>query len=345
MTAFRRSKSLMARFATGAALVVGLAALTPVFTSPTNAGGATGATSATSNCAAPVTGAPTGPATVSAESTPYGQVLVVGSGDQTGCSLYVLSSDALHALTSAPFACSDTTNPAGQPCDTVLWPALLTKGAPIAGPGVNPTLIGMITRTDVPFGGPVQQVTYAGLPLYRFFLDETPGEREGANLFDPVTSPTGIWYLVHPSKGFPAPGRPQMRLETASVGGTGPDETVMAVSMDDSFSLFADGSFPVYTLSTDHGITSACQGQCALNWPPVLTSGRPEAGPNIEPHALGTIVRPNGSRQVTLDGQPLYLYAGDAYIPGIPGISGPASINGAGLTTPWGTFNTIPPSP
>jgi predicted lipoprotein with Yx(FWY)xxD motif len=342
MTAFRRSRRLVACSATAATLVVGLAAVTPVFTSPTSAQGAQGATN---DCAAPVTGAPTGPATVSAESTSYGRVLVLGSGEQAGCSLYVLSSDRLHALASAPFACSDNPNPTGAPCDSVLWPALLTAGAPIAGPGVNPTLIGTVTRTDVPLSGPVQQVTYAGLPLYRFFLDEVPGEREGANLFDPVTSPTGIWYLVDPSTGLPARGQPQMRLETAPVGGSGPEETVLAVSMNDSFSLFADGSFPVYTLSRDRGHTSACVGQCVLTWPPVLTSGRPEAGPNIPGHALGTIVRPDGSHQVTFDGQPLYLYIGDAYIPGIPGISGPASINGAGLISPWGTFNTIPPSP
>ena len=59
-------------------------------------------------------------------------------------------------------------------------------------------------------------MTYAGLPLYRFFLDETPGETDGANLFDPVTSPTGTWYLVEPGRGHPAPGRLQMRVETVS---------------------------------------------------------------------------------------------------------------------------------
>ena len=77
------------------------------------------------------------------------------------------------------------------------------QGAPIAGRGVNPTLLGTVTRADLPGLGPVRQVTYAGLPLYRFFLDERPGETEGANLFDPVTSPTGIWYLVQPSRGWP----------------------------------------------------------------------------------------------------------------------------------------------
>ncbi len=49
-------------------------------------------------------------------------------------------------------------------CDTVLWPALLTDGAPITGRGVNPRLLGTVTRTDVLTGTPVKQVTYGGLP-------------------------------------------------------------------------------------------------------------------------------------------------------------------------------------
>ena len=68
-------------------------------------------------------------------------------------------------------------------------------------------MLGTVTRSDLPGVGTVQQVTYGGKPLYRFFLDEEPGETEGANLFDPVTSPTGTWYLVDPSRGRPAIGR------------------------------------------------------------------------------------------------------------------------------------------
>jgi len=305
------------------------------------------------NCAAPVTSAPTGPAIVSAASTSYGKVLVEGSASYAGCSLYVLTSDELRTLTSEaePFACSDNQNVLGAPCDTILWPALLTDGAPIAGPGINPTLLGTVTRTDVLSGQSVQQVTYAGLPLYRFFLDETPGETEGANLFDPVTSPTGIWYLVEPSRGRPAPGQARLELETAPVNGIGPDRTVLAVLMDKDFSVFPNASFPVYTLSAErghdqgnpwgHGV--ACREICAaVPWPPVLTSMRPEAGPGIDQQDLGTIVRPDGSHQVTYKGNPLYLYYGDAYISGITGTQG---IYGQGKITPWGVFNTVPPSP
>src|SRR5579863_3483327 len=117
----------------------------------------------TVNCAAPVTSAPTSPAIVSAASTSYGKVLVEGSAGFVGCSLYVLTSDELRTLTSdaEPFACSDSQNVLGAPCDTILWPALLTDGAPIAGPGVNPALLGTVTRTDVLSGKSVQQVTYA----------------------------------------------------------------------------------------------------------------------------------------------------------------------------------------
>ena len=336
-TLFGRFQPQLLRPAAAAMLTVGLVASTMVVGTPVSA--------ATRSCADAVTSAPTGPATVSAASTSFGKVLVIGSGDYAGCSLYILTSDELHSLTNAPYACSNGDNALHAPCDTVLWPALLTQGVPKAGPGVNPTLLGTVTRDDV-LGQPVQQVTYAGLPLYRFIFDEEPGETEGANLFDPITSPTGTWYLVNPSRGRVAPGRARLQLETAPLNGTGPDETVLSVSMNPDFSVAPDVSFPVYTLSTDSHRgrnKSACTGICAaVPWPPVLTSGRPEAGPGVDQHALGIIVRPDGTHQVTYNGHPLYMFFRDAYIPGITGTQG---IFGAGVSSPWGVFNTIPPQP
>lgn len=311
------------------------------------------ASAATKPCSDDVTGVPSGPATVSVASTPsYGRVLVVGSGDYAGCSLYVLTSDQLQSLTGS-FACSDNANPLATPCDSDLWPALLTDGAPIAGPGINPRLLGTVTRTDIddPALPAVQQVTYAGQPLYRFFLDQVPGDTQGANLDDPVTSTDGIWYLVHPHRGTPATGQAELQLETAPVDGSGPDQTVLAARMDNNFSVFADVSFPVYTLSTHRrhsgGHGSACQGQCAIYWPPLLTSKRAQAGPGVDRQGLGVIVRPDGSHQVTYDGQPLYLFNQDAYIASsTAGVYiGTQGIYGAGAVTPWGVFNTLPSIP
>jgi predicted lipoprotein with Yx(FWY)xxD motif len=335
---------LIALVGTGAYLGVALLSSSP-------------ASAATSPCSDPVTSAPTGPAIVSAAWTPdYGRVLVVGSGAYQGCSLYLLTSDQLHPLTGAPYACSDNPNVKNKPCDTILWPALLTQGTPIAGPGVNPRLLGTVTRTDLPGLGTVQQVTYAGWPLYRFFRDTSPGDTVGANLNDPVTTPAGIWYLLNPRGGIPATGQTELELETAPLDGTGPLETVLGARMNNDYTPFPNQPFPVYTLTGDHdswsghfeshgwGRESACQGTCAVFWPPVLTSGWPEAGPGVDQRALGVIVTPDGSQQVTYHGRPLYLFNKDAYVGGTSPV-GTQGIYGAGAVTPSGVFNTIPPLP
>lgn len=324
-----------------ATLTLGLVAAGLMFSSS-----ATPASAATKPCSQDVTGVPNGPATVSVASNPsFGRILVIGSGDYAGCSLYLLTSDQLHRLTGS-FACSDNSNPLGTPCDSDLWPALLTNGKPIAGPGVNPKLLGTVSRSDIdtPPLAPVQQVTYAGQPLYRFFLDTVPGDTQGANLDDPVTSPAGIWYLVHPRGGTPATGQADLEMETAPLNGTGLDGTVLAARMNNDFSVFPNATFPVYTLDAVNGQKTSCRGECAIAWPPLLTSDQPAAGPGVDQGALGVILRPDGTHQVTYHGQPLYLFSGDAYI-GSPVNVGTQGIFGAATVTPWGEFNTFPPLP
>lgn len=340
-TLFRRFGRVSVGSATAATLTLGLVAVLVAFSAPASA-----QRQDVVSCNSAVTSAPTGPATVSAASTSYGRVLVVGgSGPKAGCSLYLLTSDPRHAEPGADFACPATPIAAlgDATCANVLWPALLTKGAPIAGPGVNHTLLGTVSRTDVVSGVSVQQVTYAGQPLYMFFQDERAGETDGANLFDNVVNPTGTWYLVEPSRGRIAPGRARLLLETFN-GGTTKQTTWLAVSMNDHFRVFPDQPFPVYTFSKDSSHKSACTGQCAQDWPPVLTSGQPEAiGYAVDQHTLGTIVRPDGTRQVTYNGKPLYLYKGDAYIAPLPSpFNGPGGINGDGASAYAGTFNGIP---
>ena len=61
---------------------------------------------------------------------------------------------------------------------------------------MNPTLLGTVTRTDIEGLPAVQQVTYAGHPLYRYVGDTRPGQTNGAGLqdfgggWDPI-SPSG----------------------------------------------------------------------------------------------------------------------------------------------------------
>ena len=58
----------------------------------------------------------------------------------------------------------------------------------------------------------------------------------------------------------------------------------------------------------DKGTTSACYGKCATYWPPVLTSGKPVAGPGIKASLLGTTKRKDGKLQVTYKKHPLYFF-------------------------------------
>src|SRR5207249_5958507 len=55
---------------------------------------------------------------------------------------------------------------------------------------------------------------------------------------------------------------------------------------------------------------SACNGACAAAWPAAVITGPPTAGPGLA-GALGVITRSDGTHQISLDGHPLYRYAGD----------------------------------
>ena len=56
--------------------------------------------------------------------------------------------------------------------------------------------------------------------------------------------------------------------------------------------------------------TSACTAGCASLWPPVTATGTPTAAAGIS-GAVGVITRTDGTRQVTLNGRPLYVFSGD----------------------------------
>jgi predicted lipoprotein with Yx(FWY)xxD motif len=55
---------------------------------------------------------------------------------------------------------------------------------------------------------------------------------------------------------------------------------------------------------------SACTGGCAAAWPPLAAPVRVPAGVHL-PGRLGVITRSDGSKQVTVNGFPIYRYAED----------------------------------
>jgi predicted lipoprotein with Yx(FWY)xxD motif len=278
-----------------------------------------------------------GRAEVAIESSPAGKVLVVGGNGAgfapgstkaaypAGSSLYIASVDppvstsqqrhgyvaGCNATTKAVSALeeqgSGQTGPnlapttcAGSETDQYAdWPALTTRGAPIAGHGVDKNLLGTVYRADLH----ANQVTYGGHPLYLF--DPGPNSFAGENFVETV-SPLfpwhTLWYLVTPG-GRPDPGPAKLASESPQ-SGTSYTADVLALQV-----LPALGGIPdtVYSFSRDTSHQSNCTGSCARRFIPVLTAGSPTA-PGLGGR-LGTLVRSDGTRQVTWDGHPLYTYS------------------------------------
>lgn len=67
----------------------------------------------------------------------------------------------------------------------------------------------------------------------------------------------------------------------------------------------------LYLFRKDPRGKSACTGQCATFWPPLLAHGTPTAGANVSRAMLGTTRRAGGALQVTYNGHPLYRFALD----------------------------------
>ncbi len=67
----------------------------------------------------------------------------------------------------------------------------------------------------------------------------------------------------------------------------------------------------LYLFQQDEGTKSECTGPCAATWPPLTSNGKPTAGNGASASLIGTSARSDGKPQVTYNGHPLYLYAGD----------------------------------
>ena len=67
----------------------------------------------------------------------------------------------------------------------------------------------------------------------------------------------------------------------------------------------------LYLFKADSGTKSTCTGACAAVWPPLRSAGKPTAGSGVKAALLGTTPRSDGAAEVTYNGHPLYLYAGD----------------------------------
>lgn len=215
----------------------------------------------------------------------------------------------------------DTARPPSATCDgacAVAWPPLLSTGADVRLDGVDPALVGTVTRRD---GG--TQVTVNGWPLYRFGGDAEPGEANGHGV-------RGTWFAASPvggKAGRPAPGGTSPGGTSPS--GTAPAATLAVMRVGDLGEIVTDErGMTLYRFDRDSAqpSRSVCDDECAAAWPPVLTGSPDVQVTGIDPALVGTVVRSDGRTQVTIAGQPVYRFAKDAV---------PCDTNGHGIGGVW----------
>jgi len=67
----------------------------------------------------------------------------------------------------------------------------------------------------------------------------------------------------------------------------------------------------LYLYDKDAPGTSKCADACTTVWPPLAVSGTPTYGAGLRPTLFSTIARPDGTKQLAVNGLPLYTYSGD----------------------------------
>lgn len=93
----------------------------------------------------------------------------------------------------------------------------------------------------------------------------------------------------------------------------GSSSTVSTKSVSGMGTVLVDSSgMALYTNAQDSGGTLKCLKDCTDIWPPLTVPDgtTPSAGSGVT-GTLGTVKRPDGSTQVTLDGKPLYRFSID----------------------------------
>jgi predicted lipoprotein with Yx(FWY)xxD motif len=129
----------------------------------------------------------------------------------------------------------------------------------------------------------------------------------------PSTPPTAGASASAPPSTSAQTGAP--RLIAATVGRLG--------------TVVTDGNgVTLYRFDKDSSSPSAsnCNGTCAANWPPTLAGSGAVQVTGVSQSRVGSVTRADGTKQITLNGWPLYRYAKD---------TAAGQANGQGIGGTW----------
>ena len=117
---------------------------------------------------------------------------------------------------------------------------------------------------------------------------------------------------------------------------TGGEQGTVDVAQSDLGQILVDSQGrTLYLFEKDMGTQSECTGDCADNWPPLRATGKPTVGAGADASLVGTTPRSDGAAQVTYNGHPIYLFAGDQQ---------PGDTNGQGLSALGASWFVLSPA-
>lgn len=207
----------------------------------------------------------------------HGAILTDGEGK----TLYLFTKDTTAGQSACDADCAAN------------WPPLAAAEGMTLPEGV-PGELGTIDRAD---GS--KQATYNDIPLYYFAKDDEAGDVYGEGV-------GGVWFVVHPGAELGA-------YAAAPGEGTPVPAAALNVGFTEELGpyLVDAGGKTVYLFTKDTKAgESACDADCAANWPPVPASEAMTLPAGIQ-GTLGSLTRDDGSMQLTYNDIPLYYYAKD----------------------------------
>lgn len=200
----------------------------------------------------------------------------------------------------------DTAKPPKSTCEgdcAAAWPVVAADDVS-AGEGIDATLLGSVARADG-----TRQLTLAGWPVYRYAKDTKPGDTLGEGV-------GGTWHVLGPDGKPAAPGKKGAahgaeKAEKAEEAKTGGELTVDRNAELGPIIADAEGR-TLYRFDKDSAwpMKIGCVDACLDTWKPAEPVDK-EKVTGIPAELVGSVKRPDGTEQLTIDCWPVYSFTGD----------------------------------
>jgi predicted lipoprotein with Yx(FWY)xxD motif len=204
----------------------------------------------------------------------------------------------------------DTANPPASNCNdacATAWPPVPADDV-TAADGVKAADLGSVTRADG-----TTQLTLGGWPVYRYAKDTKAGDTKGQGV-------GGTWNAIA------ADGKKAIDEKAPAPAASG--APVSVVNDPDLGKILVDGKWrTLYRFNKDSAwpMKFGCVGACLDTWKPAKPVDKTKVK-GIDPIHIGTVTRPDGTKQLAIKCWPVYWFTGDTK---------PGDINGQGKLGLW----------